>query len=219
MELMQRKLQQDMQKEDGKMNIGVLAFQGGVIEHINKIKALGHEAIEVKTEKDLNMVDAIILPGGESTTIGRLLKVTGLMVPLRNKILNGLPVWGTCAGMILLAKDIENDSRRHLSVMDIKVKRNAFGTQIDSFKAKKVIEAISQDEIELVFIRAPYIVEASDNVEILCEINEKIVAVRQNNMLATSFHPELTDDLKVLNYFIEDIVKNNIQYNLSEAVN
>lgn len=200
------------------MKIGVLAFQGGIIEHINKIEALGYEAVEVKSEKDLDIVDAIILPGGESTTIGRLLKVTGLMEPLRNRILGGLPAWGTCAGMILLAKDIENDSRRHLGVMDIKVRRNAFGTQIDSFKTKKVIEVVSKDDIELVFIRAPYIVDTGDNVEILCTIDKKIVAVRQNNMFATSFHPELTDDLKVLTYFIEKIVKNNVKYDLSEDI-
>lgn len=216
---MQRKLQQDTQKEDGKMKIGVLAFQGGVIEHIEKIRKLGHEAVEVKTKEDLDSVEAIILPGGESTTMGRLLTVTGLMEPLREKILNGLPVWGTCAGMILLAKNIENDTRIHLGVMDIKVRRNAFGTQIDSFKTNKRIECISKDEIELVFIRAPYVVDVADDVEVLCRVDGNIVAVRQQNMLATSFHPELTDDLKVLNYFIEHIVKNNIQYNLSKAVN
>lgn len=191
------------------MKIGVLAFQGGVIEHIEKIRELGHEAIEVKTEEDLNSVDAIILPGGESTTMGRLLTVTGLMGPLREKILSGMPVWGTCAGMILLAKDIENDTRRHLGVMDIKVRRNAFGTQIDSFKTKKVIECVSKDEIELVFIRAPYIVDVGNDVEVLCRVDGNIVAAREKNMLATSFHPELTDDLKVLNYFINDIVKSN----------
>ena len=137
MELMQKKLLQDMQKEDGKMKIGVLSLQGGVIEHIKQVKKLGYDPVEVKKESDLDVIDAIILPGGESTTIGKLLNVTNLMEPLRNKILEGLPVWGTCAGMILLAKDIENDDRRHLGVMDIRVRRNAFGTQIDSFRTKK----------------------------------------------------------------------------------
>ena len=119
---MLRKLLQDTQKEDGKMKIGVLSLQGGVIEHINQIKSLGYEPVEVKKESDLDIIDAIILPGGESTTMGKLLNVTNLMEPLKNKILEGMPVWGTCAGMILLAKDIENDKRRHLGVMNIKVK-------------------------------------------------------------------------------------------------
>lgn len=184
------------------MNIGVLSLQGGVIEHINAIKKLGHSAVEVKKEEDLNNIDAIILPGGESTTMGRLLNVTGLMNPLKEKILNGLPVWATCAGMILLAKEIENDSRRHLQLMDIKVKRNAFGSQIDSFSIKKIIPAVSPNEIELVFIRAPYITEAKDNVEILYKLDNNIVAVRQDNMIATSFHPELTEDTTFLEYFI-----------------
>lgn len=211
MELMQKKLLQDMQKEDGKMKIGVLSLQGGVIEHIKQVKKLGYDPVEVKKESDLDVIDAIILPGGESTTIGKLLNVTNLMEPLRNKILEGLPVWGTCAGMILLAKDIENDDRRHLGVMDIRVRRNAFGTQIDSFRTKKVIDQISREEIELVFIRAPYVIEASEKAEVLCKVREKIVAVRQNNMLATSFHPELTDNLKVLKYFVDNIVKKNIE--------
>ena len=198
-----------MQKEDGKMKIGVLSLQGGFIEHINQIKLLNHEPVEVKKKIDLGMIDAIILPGGESTTIGRLLNVTGLMEPLRNKILEGLPVWGTCAGMILLAKEIENDDRIYLGVIDIKVKRNAFGTQIDSFRCDKVIDKISEREMELVFIRAPYVLEVKDSVEILCRVQNKIVAIKQNNIMATSFHPELTQDLRFLNYFIEDIVKNN----------
>ena len=192
------------------MKIGVLSLQGGVIEHINQIKSLGYEPVEVKKESDLDIIDAIILPGGESTTMGKLLNVTNLMEPLKNKILEGMPVGGTCAGMILLAKDIENDKRRHLGVMNIKLKRNAFGTQIDSFRTKKVIKEIGKEEMELVFIRAPYVVDVGEKVEVLCRIENKIVAVRQNNMLATSFHPELTEDLKFLNYFIEDIVKKNI---------
>lgn len=191
------------------MKIGVLSLQGGFIEHINQIKLLNHEPVEVKKKIDLGMIDAIILPGGESTTIGRLLNVTGLMEPLRNKILEGLPVWGTCAGMILLAKEIENDDRIYLGVIDIKVKRNAFGTQIDSFRCYKVIDKISEREMELVFIRAPYVLEVKDSVEILCRVQNKIVAIKQNNIMATSFHPELTQDLRFLNYFIEDIVKNN----------
>lgn len=182
--------------------VGVLSFQGGVLEHLSQIEALGHEAIQIKKKEDLKNLDAIILPGGESTTMGKLLDVTGLKEPLKEKIKSGIPTWGTCAGMILLAKEIENDTRRHLSLMDIKVRRNAFGTQIDSFKTKKVIKKVSENPLELVFIRAPFITEVKDNVKVLCEVNDNIVAVRQDNMIATSFHPELTDDLTFLKYFL-----------------
>ncbi|AGX45417.1 pyridoxal 5'-phosphate synthase glutaminase subunit PdxT [Clostridium saccharobutylicum] len=192
------------------MKIGVLSFQGGVVEHLNQIKQLGYEGIEVKKENDLNDIDAIILPGGESTTIGKLLNITQLMKPLREKIKAGLPTWGTCAGMILLAKEIEDEKTNYLATMDIKVKRNAFGTQIDSFKMNKIIEEASNKEIELVFIRAPYITEVKNNVEILCEVNNNIIAVKQDNMIATSFHPELTDDLTFLRYFLDNVVEKNM---------
>ena len=188
------------------MNIGVLALQGGVIEHLKQIEALGHKGIEVKVAEDLEKIDAIILPGGESTTIGKLLRITGLMEFLREKIQGGMPVWGTCAGMILLAKEIEYEPFNYLGVMDIKVRRNAFGTQIDSFKTKKVIKSVSDKEIELVFIRAPYVLEAGTDVDILCKVNGNIVAARQGNILATSFHPELTNDLSFMKFFIEEMV-------------
>ena len=187
------------------MKIGVLSFQGGVIEHLNHIKELGHIGIEVKKEKDLKEIDAIILPGGESTTIGKLLKITGLMEPLKEKIENGLPTWGTCAGMILLANEIDRQKEKYLETMDIKVERNAFGTQIDSFKTYKVIKEVSDEEMELVFIRAPYIREVKNNVEILCKIDNKIVAAKQNNIVVTAFHPELTDDLRFLRYFLTNL--------------
>lgn len=189
------------------MNIGVLALQGGVEEHIAQIESLEHRGLLVKEEKDLEDIDAIILPGGESTTMGNLLDITGLKEPLREKIIKGMPTFGTCAGMILLAKNIENEGKTHLGVMDISVKRNAFGTQINSFKIKKNIEAISDKDIELVFIRAPYINEVSNNVEVLCKVENHIVAVRQSNILATSFHPELTKDLTILKYFLRTFVE------------
>lgn len=187
------------------MKIGVLSFQGGVIEHLKQIKSLGYEGIEVKEEKDLEEISAIILPGGESTTIGRLLKVTGLMEPLREKIMNGLPTWGTCAGMILLAKEIEGEEGNHLGVMDIQVRRNAFGSQINSFKTNRIINEVSHKEIELVFIRAPFITKVGKRVQVLCKLDNNIVAVKQKNMLATSFHPELTNDVTFLKYFLSDI--------------
>jgi 5'-phosphate synthase pdxT subunit len=185
------------------MKIGVLALQGGVKEHINHLKALNCDAVEVRKAEELDDLDGIILPGGESTTIGKLLDRTGILDKLRDKILNGFPVWGTCAGMILLAKNIENDEVRHLNVMDITVKRNAYGSQLDSFKIMKKIEEVSDKEIPLIFIRAPYITHVGDNVTVMCKVDENIVAARQDNILVTSFHPELSSSLEFHRYFID----------------
>lgn len=183
------------------MKIGVLAFQGAFIEHQRHIGKLGYEAVEVRYPRQLEELDGIILPGGESTTMGKLLCSTGMMEPLRQKIQAGLPVWGTCAGMILLAERLVNDPVRHLALMDIAVKRNAYGTQIDSFAVNVEIPEVSPDVIPLVFIRAPYITEVGADVRVLCEVDGHIVAARQGNMLATSFHPELTEDSAFHRYF------------------
>lgn len=184
------------------MKIGVLSLQGDVDEHIHHIAKLGHKGIEIKKLDDMDGIDGIILPGGESTTIGKLLRETKMLIPLREKILSGLPVWGTCAGMILLAKYIEGESGEHLKVMDIKVKRNAYGSQINSFKRDVVINEISSETLPLVFIRGPLITEIFNDVHIICTVDDKIVAAKQNNMFATSFHPELTDNLEVHKYFV-----------------
>ncbi len=184
------------------MRIGILSLQGGVIEHINHIQKLGYEAIEVKKIADLKDLDGIILPGGESTTMGKLLRERNLLLPLKEKILLGLPVWGTCAGMILLAKSIEDSSQDYLEVMDIKVRRNAYGSQIDSFEKEAVIDEVSSMAIPLVFIRAPLITEVYEDVKIIYTLNNKIVAVRQKNKLATAFHPELTSNLEFHRYFL-----------------
>lgn len=184
------------------MKIGVLALQGGVIEHINHLKTLGVNAVEVKTFSDLNNLDGLILPGGESTTMGKILVQRNLLNPIKKKIIEGLPVWGTCAGMILLAKELEGDTTSHISAMDIKVKRNAYGSQLDSFTTNVVIKEVSTEPIPLVFIRAPYILETGINVKVILEINGNIVAARENNMLVTSFHPELTENIEFHKYFI-----------------
>lgn len=186
-----------------KMKIGILGFQGAVIEHQRHIEKIGHEAIIVRYPEQLAELDGMILPGGESTTIGKLLNRTGMMEPLRERIREGLPVWGTCAGMILLAKELENDPVRHLAVMDITVKRNAYGTQIDSFDVNVEIPEVSTGEIPLVFIRAPYITSVGEGVKVISRIDGHIVAARENNMLVTSFHPELTDCSAFHRYFAE----------------
>lgn len=183
------------------INVGVLAFQGSVIEHVNLINKLPNvQAVEVKTVKELEKIDGIILPGGESTTIGKLLKDFSLFEPLKEKIGKGMPVWGTCAGLILLAKHITGESA-HLGVMDITVRRNAFGRQIDSFSGLSTIPAVSKEPIPLVFVRAPWIEAAGENVDILLTLNNHIVAAQQDNLLVTSFHPELTDNTAFHAYF------------------
>lgn len=185
------------------MKIGVLGFQGAIAEHTYHIEKLGHEAVNVKYPGQLDEIDGLILPGGESTTIGKLLVRTGMLQPLKKQIEEGFPVWGTCAGMILLAKELVNDPTRHLCTMDITVKRNAYGTQIDSFDTMQSIPAVSAHPVPLVFIRAPYITSVGEKVGILCQVDRHIVAAREKNMLATSFHPELTEDSSFHRYFAE----------------
>lgn len=184
------------------MKIGVLGFQGAIIEHRQHIEKLGHEAVIVRYPEELEHIQGMILPGGESTTIGKLLVRTGMLEPLREKIVQGLPVWGTCAGMILLAKELVNDTVTHLAVMDIAVRRSAYGTQIDSFDMQVNIPEVGTGLLSLVFIRAPYIEQIGKTVEVLCRIDGHIVAAKERNMLVTSFHPELTDNSSFHEYFI-----------------
>ncbi len=185
--------------------IGVLSYQGSVEEHMKSLGRLdGVEALEVKTLAALETVDALILPGGESTTIAKLLNIFCLAEPIKERIKNGMPVWGTCAGLILLAKSIVGE-KAHLALMDITVRRNAYGRQLDSFRSDALIPAVSEKPVPLVFIRAPWIESVGNGVEVLCELNSHIVAARQDNMLVTSFHPELTDDLSFHKYFADMI--------------
>ncbi|MBS5794477.1 MAG: pyridoxal 5'-phosphate synthase glutaminase subunit PdxT [Clostridiales bacterium] len=189
------------------MRIAVLCLQGAFIEHINILKKLGIETLEIRQKKDIEQsFDGIILPGGESTTMGKLLKELDIFNPLLEKIKNNMPVFGTCAGLLLLAKEIDNDHRKHLATLNIVAKRNAYGRQLGSFNT---VSKFNNKEIPMTFIRAPYVEKANNDVEILSIVDNKIVAVRQNNQLATAFHPELTDCYDVHKYFI-NMVKNNI---------
>ena len=182
--------------------IGVLGLQGAGQEHLDKLKRLENvDPCTVKYRTDIEHIDGLIIPGGESTAIGRLLADFELTEPLRNRIKSGMPVWGTCAGMIILAKKIVNDERRHLEVMDIEVMRNAYGRQLDSFTTTVELPLVSPDKIPLVFIRAPYVVDVAPQVQVLLKLQNHIVACRQGNILATSFHPELTKDLSFHRYF------------------
>lgn len=183
------------------MIIAVCALQGAFIEHINMIKNLGAETFEIRQRADINRdFDGLILPGGESTVQGKLMRELGLFEPLREKISDGLPTFGTCAGLLLLAKNIENDSRVHFGLMDILAMRNAYGRQLGSFVAEEEFKGIGK--IPMTFIRAPYIQKTDNDTEILSVVDGKIVAARQKNMLVTAFHPELTQDTSVHKYFL-----------------
>ncbi len=185
--------------------IGVLALQGAFREHIAIINQLGHKGIEVKSVDQLSVLDGLILPGGESTAMGKLLEDFDMKDALISHIENGLPTWGTCAGMILLANKIEDASRSHLNIMDITVKRNAYGRQLDSFSTSGQIPEVSDTPLPLVFIRAPLVTQVGANVQVLHRVKDQIVAVKENHLLATSFHPELTSTLDFHKYFIDMI--------------
>lgn len=191
------------------MKIGVLAMQGAYDEHISILKKLNVHAVEIRNKKDLKDIDGLIIPGGESTTMGKLIRTLDIYDDLKEKIESGLPVWGTCAGMILLAKSIYEDDTKHLATMDIEVRRNAYGRQLGSFDTKSLIKGIGED-VEMVFIRAPYIESVGDSVEVLSVVDGNIVAAKEDNMFVTSFHPELTEDNRVHKYFV-NLVKNNIK--------
>jgi 5'-phosphate synthase pdxT subunit len=185
------------------VKIGVLALQGAVAEHIQMLSTLGAEALPVRLPSELNGLDALIIPGGESTTISKLLSDYGLMEPIRRLAKNGFPIFGTCAGLVLLAKKVPNLQIESIGVMDIEVERNAFGRQVDSFEADLKIPALHNGTFHGIFIRAPIIEKAERGVEVLCQLNGKPVAVRQGKLLACAFHPELTDDLRLHKYFLD----------------
>lgn len=187
--------------------IGILGMQGAIAEHQEILMQIPHTKTRiVKTAKDLDCIDGLILPGGESTAIGKLLDYFSLKEILQEKIISGLPVFGTCAGLILLAKNIENQTNTHLATMDITVKRNGYGSQLDSFSTNLLIPTIDKNmPIPLVFIRAPYITKTDKDVQILATLDNKIIAARQKNMLVSSFHPELTCDLRFHQYFLSMI--------------
>lgn len=190
------------------MKIGILAVQGAFIEHKNMLNRLGIESFEIRQKRDINReMDGLILPGGESTTMGKLLHDLDLYEPISNLINSGLPVFGTCAGLLLLAKKISNDERIYFASIPIIARRNAYGRQLGSFNANAQFDSVG--EIPMVFIRAPYIESVYDNAEALAQIDGKIVAAKYNNQLVTAFHPELTDNTAVHEYFIDMINNKN----------
>jgi 5'-phosphate synthase pdxT subunit len=187
--------------------IGVLALQGDFREHGETLRRMGLDAPEVRLPRDLDRLDGLIIPGGESTTIVRLMRSSGLLEPLRTLAQDDFPIWGTCAGMILLAKRLDETGLPALQAMDITVRRNAFGRQVDSFETDLPIPALGDDPFHAVFIRAPIIEEVGPAVEIVaCLADGTPVAARERRLLATAFHPELTRDVRLHRFFVERIV-------------
>ena len=192
------------------MKIGVLASQGAFAEHILALNKLDIEAVPVRLPIELKGVDGLILPGGESTTISKMLNAYDLMQKIASLGKDGMPVFGTCAGMILMAKQIVGNNTSSLALMDIKIKRNAFGRQVDSFETELNIPALGKALFPAVFIRAPIIEQCAENVEALARLKDNtVVAVKQGKLLATAFHPELTDDLRFHQYFIKLVTGKN----------
>lgn len=187
------------------MKIGVLALQGDVGEHEAMLARVGAESVAVKSAEQLAKVDGLIIPGGESTTIGKLLRRFELLEPLRRRIHEDLPVYGTCAGMILLANEVVDPGRDQPTIggMDIAVRRNAFGRQRESFETDLQVPILGPEPLHAVFIRAPVIERIGDQLEVLATVNGRAaVAARQNNLLVSSFHPELADDVRMHRYFV-----------------
>ena len=185
------------------MTLGVLALQGDFREHREMLERMGHTVREIRKPAQLDALDALIIPGGESTTIARLILSNGFQQPLRDFCASGRPVWGTCAGAILLAGQVDNLDRPGIETMNIQVRRNAFGRQVDSFEADLTVEGLSGPPFRAVFIRAPLIERVFPPARAICVLEDgTIVAARQGNLLATSFHPELTGDSRLHELFL-----------------
>ena len=186
------------------MKIGILALQGAFAEHERVLERLGVENVELRNLEDFQKyqkeLSGLILPGGESTTMGKLLRDQDMLIPIREAILSGLPVFGTCAGLILLAKEITSQDESHLGTMDMVVERNAYGRQLGSFYTEAECKGVGK--IPMTFIRGPIISSVGEDVEILARVDNQIVAAQEKNMLVTSFHPELTEDVRLHQYFI-----------------
>ena len=183
------------------MKIGVLAVQGAFIEHEHMIEEIGHTAIEIRQRDDLEGLDGLILPGGESTVQGQLLNKLDMMKDIKNMISNGLPTLATCAGLILLSEHIADDDTVHIGTLPVTIKRNAYGRQLGSCHTESRLEGIG--EIPMTFIRAPYVAEVGDGVQILAKAEEKIVAVKYKNQLALAFHPELDENDEIHKVFLK----------------
>lgn len=191
------------------MKVGVLALQGDVREHMSSLIACGVNPISVRRSSEIDQIDALVLPGGESTTIAQLAEVFGVYDQLKKRIDDGMPVYGSCAGMILLANEILDSKvgQKTFGGLDITVRRNAFGRQVDSFETDIPFNDGSDELVRAVFIRAPWVEKVGEGVEILASVENHPVAVRSKTLLATSFHPEITGDHRIHRYFIEEVAR------------
>ena len=191
------------------MIVGVLALQGDVREHINSLSDCGVDAIYVKSLNDLERVDALVIPGGESTTISKLARSFGLFDAIRERIQGGMPTYGSCAGLILISDEILDaiDGQESFGGLDVTTRRNAFGRQVDSFETDIEFKGITDPKFRAVFIRAPWIERCGAGVEVLAQVDGRVVAVRNKSLLATSFHPELTGDNRIHRYFVDVICR------------
>ena len=191
------------------MKVGVLALQGDVREHVSSLIACGVDPITVRRSSEIDLIDALVLPGGESTTIAQLSEVFGIYDQIKSRIADGMPVYGSCAGMILLANEILDAKvgQKTFGGLNITVRRNAFGRQVDSFESDISFKDGSSDLIRAVFIRAPWVEKVGEDVEVLATVDAHPVAVRSKTLLATSFHPELTGDHRIHRYFIEEVAR------------
>ncbi len=188
------------------MRIGVLALQGAFAEHISAIERIGAEALPVRLPDQLDDLDGLVIPGGESTSMLSLMKSYGLAQPLRDKAQAGLPMMGTCAGMICMAREVSGHDMEMLALMDIAVERNSFGRQIDSFESEVAIPVLGDNPFHAVFIRAPSVSRVGPRVDVLARLSDGVVVgCRQEKLMALAFHPELTDDLRLHNYFLSVI--------------
>ncbi|MGM9926435.1 MAG: pyridoxal 5'-phosphate synthase glutaminase subunit PdxT [Bacillus sp. (in: firmicutes)] len=190
------------------LKIGVLGLQGAIREHLQQIEAVGHQGLLIKSPGQLTDIDGLIIPGGESTTMRRFIDLYGFLEPLK-QFAQTKPVFGTCAGMVLLADSIAETENSHLQAIDVRVKRNAFGRQRDSFEAPLQVNGMTEP-YPAVFIRAPYVEQAGPGVEVLATYEGNIVAAKQGNILITAFHPELTNDPRFMNLFVEMIVSHRV---------
>lgn len=189
-------------KATNKATVGVLSLQGDVAEHVAMLRQAGCSALPVKTKEAITGIDGLVIPGGESTTVGKLLVRYGLDHVIRERASGGMPIFGTCTGLILLAKDVEGSDQPRLGLMDITVRRNAFGRQVDSFEVDLEVKGLEGGPVRAVFIRAPYIERVGPGVEVLAEVQGKTVMARQGQFLAAAFHPELTNDDRVHRLFV-----------------
>lgn len=187
------------------MRVGILALQGAFIEHREIMEKLGCETVEVRKPAQLDGLQALIIPGGESTTIGRILLDQAMLAPLAEMGAAGVPIYGTCAGMVLLAREIIGSQQPRLGLMDVAVRRNAYGRQVDSFEADIQVPVLGPEPFRGVFIRAPRVEAVGSAVEVLASYDGRPVLVREKNLLASSFHPELTTDLRLHRYFLEAV--------------